>query len=100
MRVNSRRSRAALVWGLLGLAGLDGVLLGTVRFVRPEFADREYAHRQTRLHALLEERPGDPLLLLLGSSRMSAGVSPADLPPLASPCDEHARVFNFGMSGA
>jgi hypothetical protein len=100
MRISRHRSRTVLAWGLLFLAGMNVLLLLGIEHWRPELRDREYVHKRDLLRALLQAQPDRPLLLALGSSRVTNGFSPAVVRPLLALGRDDLLVFNFGMSGA
>lgn len=98
----SRRgwSRAVVVCGLLGLPLMTG-LFRLALDSHPPMVDPEYGRRLASLREHLRHKPpGQPVVVLIGSSRVAMGVRPdrmwADLPPDQRP----ALCTNFGMCGA
>jgi hypothetical protein len=93
------RGRAALAWGvalfLLVQAGLNLALLRSWPLRDPEYGRRLVALRQR----LAERRPGRPLVLVLGSSRVAVNLRPGllDVNRLDS---GGPVVFNFGLCRA
>jgi hypothetical protein len=78
-------------------AGAQFGLSAALETTRPRWRDPDYGHRLRRLRARLRAHPDRPLLLVLGSSRVQNGISPADMPT-----GDHAGaplVFNFGLVG-
>jgi hypothetical protein len=95
-RVDARRARSALLW-LLALITLShvGFWLG-LEFTLPELRDPEYGRRLRSLQQIVKERPGRPLVLVLGSSRVVMGLRPDVLPDAPG----EPIVFNAGRVGA
>jgi hypothetical protein len=75
-------------------------LLFTLEYLRPELRDPEYGYKLARLRRRLAEAPGQPLVLVLGSSRTLMGLRPGLLPPYRTPDGAAPIVFNFGFSAA
>jgi hypothetical protein len=95
----TRRARRALAWGFGSLAGFH--LLLVLAFEPPESAwrDPEFSAKLRSLQALLRENPTRPLLLLLGSSRTSVGLSPERVASASCRDGRGPLVFNFGFGG-
>jgi hypothetical protein len=99
----ARRGRspaAALAFGLLFFAVLQAALAVAVEGRQSRLRDPEFAARLPRLRARLAERPGAPLVLVLGSSRTLLGLRPAALPPLRAADGREPVVFNASLLGA
>lgn len=101
-----RPGAAAVGWGVLFFVGLQLALAVPMERWRPDLRDLEYGHKRARLRARLAERPGHPLLLVVGSSRANHGFHPAALPPLPAvrpPRGGEAAVpvaFNASLMGS
>jgi hypothetical protein len=95
-----RASAAALGYGLLFFACLQLALALALERRQSRLRDPEFAARLPRLRQRLAERPGAPLVLVLGSSRTLLGFRPAALPPLRDPGDREPVVFNASLLGA
>jgi hypothetical protein len=94
----ARRQRAALGWGLAFFALAQLALVLTMECWRPELADPEYGLKLACLRARLAEGQNcRPLILVLGSSRVSMGFRPEDLVAGRSPNGRAPLVFNFGL---
>src|SRR5213075_1820404 len=72
----------------------------TLEHWRPDLRDPEFGHKLARLHARLEEQPGRPLVLVLGSSRTGVGLRPEVLHRFALPGGQPPIVFNFGLTAS
>ena len=86
-----RISRREIVSFLLGFAALQIVLFFTLEHVRPDWRDPEYGFKLDALQQRQAAVPGEPLLLVLGSSRVLNAVQAHrfEPPPL---------VYNFGLT--
>ncbi|TMQ34730.1 MAG: hypothetical protein E6K70_06080 [Planctomycetota bacterium] len=92
------RQRSALGWGLAFFALGQLALILTMEYWRPELADPEYGIKLACLRARLAERPDcRPLIVVLGSSRVSMGLRPEHLVVNRSPARRTPLVFNFGI---
>jgi hypothetical protein len=89
-----------LLWGIASFVVGQAALAVTIEFQRPELRDPEYGYKLLRLRQRLAEEPDAPLVLMLGSSRVSVGFCPEALPPLQSGDDPAPVVFNFGLTAA
>jgi hypothetical protein len=95
-RLAVSRGRAALMW-TLGLFAAGQLALGAwLHRAHPEMGDPTWAFRLARLRDRLAEAPGRSLVVLLGSSRVANGISPADLGDWDGP---RPVVFNFATLG-
>ena len=92
------RPRAALGWGMLLFVGIQAALVAALEY-RPGARDVGYSVRRARLRRRLAERPGRPLVLMVGSSRCMFGFRPADLPPCRPPGGEEPLAFNCAIEG-
>jgi hypothetical protein len=91
-----RRARAAVVIGLAALAVLQLGLAVVMEWWAPGLRDPEYGAKLALLRQRLAERPGRPLVLVLGSSRVTVGLRPDTTRELV----DGPVVFNFGLLGA
>lgn len=98
-RRHDRRARAALGWGLAGYALIQLLVVAFLDLRHPEIYDPECDARLTALRARLRERPGRPLLLVVGSSRTVCNFCPERLPELRTPAGDAALVFNYAHTG-
>jgi hypothetical protein len=96
----NRRSKSALVWGVLTFLAVQGVLAYIASSSHPEIRDPEYGYRLRRLREQAAAAPDRPLLLILGSSRTLSGICPTALPPWPNDAGSEPRVFNFSQLGA
>jgi hypothetical protein len=95
----TRRARTILLLLVGGWLGIQ-VLVNLVLEARcPAIHDSEYLARVTVLRRRASESPDRPLLLVLGSSRISSDFRPETLPPLATANGEAALPFNFSHTG-
>ncbi len=85
-------------------AGLfAGIQLGLCLFLElrhPEIYDPEYRDRLIVLRQRTREEPDRPLLLVVGSSRITTDFRPETLPPLRTPEGDRPLPFNFSHTGA
>lgn len=96
----SRKSWAALLWGL-ALFAAGHIALGLLLMKRnPEFCDAEYQMRWRSLQSHLAAAPGRPLALILGSSRPANGMRPISIAEGAALGERTPIVFNFSLLGA
>jgi len=63
----------------------------------PSVRDPEYGRREAAVRGRTREHPGRPLVLLLGSSRVTVNV---DTDALAARHPDGPLVFNFGINGS
>jgi len=97
----SVRGRSGLLWGLALFVGGQVALLLAMESWWPALRDPEYGRKLARLRARLEEEPaGRPLVLALGSSRVSMGFRPEVVATGTIARRAGPVVFNFGISGA
>ncbi len=91
-----RRARRVVVSGLAAVAVAQLGLNVALDTVRPNWRDAEYGHRVRRLARQRRGDPaGQPLLVVLGTSRAQMGVSPA-----LFGLGDGVRAFNLSMGGA
>ena len=99
LRPQPRRARLALAWALAACAVLQIAPSIVMDRWLPEMRDPEYGAKLLRLRALQRERPDEPLVLLVGSSRSAMGLRPDAFPECRTADGRTALVFNFGMTG-
>jgi hypothetical protein len=99
-RRRTAKSRAALLWAVLGFFCVQAAVDVAVVARHPELDDQEFGRRLALLRQRREEEPGRPLLLLLGSSRTEMSFLPELLPPLTTASGERVLPFNFSHLGA
>jgi hypothetical protein len=91
--------RAALLW-TLGLFVLGQAVLGAwLNRRHPEMFNPTFEFRYNRLQQCLQEAPGHPLVLVLGSSRPANGFSPSSLVDWQPRNGPTPVVFNFATLG-
>src|SRR5438445_7118982 len=76
----NRRARRVLGWSLAFFMLGQMALCLTIQRSKPEWVDAEYGRRLQLLRKYLADKPGRPLLLVLGSSRTAMGFRPSALP--------------------
>jgi hypothetical protein len=79
-----------------GHVGLD-VVIGRWR---PDWCDPQYGRRYVNLRRRMAEGPGQPLVLMLGSSRAGAGFVPDALPLDETGSGRRPLVFNMSVTGS
>ncbi len=99
-RTAGARARSAILWGLAFFLALQLGLAVAVERRFPELRDPEYGAKLTRLLARRSEEPGRPLLLALGSSRTSNGLSPLAAEGPSAAGGGSPLLFNFGLSSS
>jgi hypothetical protein len=92
----SRRSALTFVWAVAAFAAGQLALGLAVERWLPEVRDPDYAAKVERLRARRAEDPDQPLVLVLGSSRVQLGLRGGTI----NADGRSAQVFNFGLSGA
>lgn len=93
------RARRSLVWALAAFGVLQVAPSIVMDRWLPELRDPEYGAKLHRLRALQAARPGEPLILVIGSSRSAMGLRPDSLPDCRMADGRTGLVFNFGMTG-
>ena len=89
-----------IVWTIVFLAGSLVALNVCLELRQPEVYDPEFDARLSVLRERIREAPDRPLLLVLGSSRITMAFRPETLPPLRTPDGTCALPFNLSHSGA
>jgi hypothetical protein len=93
-------AKTTIAWGALFYLLSQLALNVYVDGWHPEQYDAEFAARLALLEARIAENPDAPLLLLVGSSRMTMNYLPEQLPPLYASDGRRALPFNFAHMGA
>jgi hypothetical protein len=94
----SRRARAALICGLAVFIGSQLALEAAMHTRWPVLHDWDFGEKLRRLQAAMQEQePGQPLVLVLGSSRAALGVRPDMAPAQVTPGCHRPLVFNFAF---
>jgi hypothetical protein len=91
---------AALGWGVFFFACYQAALSFTLYHWQPQVRDPEYGLRLASLRKHVVQRPNQPLVVMLGSSRVALGVRPSALEAEPLPFGEEPIVFNFSLLGA
>jgi hypothetical protein len=94
-----RSARAAVAWFVAATLGLSGATLLAADVLTPAIRDPEYGRRARALQARVAEHPDRPLVLVVGSSRVGAGVCPAAWEAVR-PDGRAPLLFNIGRAGA
>jgi hypothetical protein len=68
--------------------------------LRGDAIDPEYRARSQLLQARLAESPGEPVFLVVGSSRVVTGFTPETLPPLLTRDGRAVTAFNMSRTGS
>src|SRR6516225_6159014 len=93
----SRRARAALICGLAVFVVGQLALEAAMHTRWPELHDWDFGEKLKRLQAAMQEEPGQPLVLVLGSSRAALGVRPDLVPTPVTDGRQPPKVFNFAF---
>jgi hypothetical protein len=94
------RAQAALLWGVALFVGAQLALTVTLEGPFVQLRDPEYGYKLACLKRQRARKPGAPLVLLLGSSRVEVGVRPDRLPPWPATAGPEPLVFNFALVGS
>ena len=94
------RGRALLAWTAALLVTIQIAVSGYMECTHPEVYDPEYRDRLVVLKRCVAESPRDPLLLIVGSSRITTDVRPEVLGEMRTPAGEKAVPFNFSHTGS
>jgi hypothetical protein len=89
-----------IVWTVVFLVGSLVALNVCLELRQPEIYDPEFDFRLSVLRERLREAPERPLLVVVGSSRITMGFRPESLPPLRTPDGACVLPFNLSHSGA
>jgi hypothetical protein len=97
-RSRRRSARAAVGFGVVWFAGATLALAGAVETVKPQWRDPEFGVRLTQIQRWQAASPQRPLVVVLGTSRVQMGVSPAAMGFPDEPGSP--LVYNCGMISA
>jgi hypothetical protein len=96
-RCLGKRGRDILLWTVISLFACQILPTLAMDRWRPDLRDPEYAARLGKLRTRRAENPDQPLVLMLGSSRVMNGFQPRALNELASSAGQPMVSFNFGL---
>jgi hypothetical protein len=94
------RGRAALLGAAVAFALLQFLAALVADCWQPRFRDPEYGRRLIYLRHDLQENPGRPLAIVMGSSRVGAAIRPDVLMTASSSGGRTPLVFNYCMVGS
>ncbi len=92
--------RTKIAWTLAAFVFLQLALNVVIERRQPEIYDPEYRDRLLLLRQRVTALRDQPLLLVVGSSRIITDFRPETLPPLKTSSGERVLPFNFSHSGA
>jgi hypothetical protein len=92
--------KKAILWALALFACSQVALTLYLNRQKPEVRDPAFGLRILSLKARLAEKPGAPLVLVLGSSRVLNGFSPADMRVHLKQTGSEPLIYNFAFSGS
>ena len=92
--------RSAVLWTAAAYLACQVALALYTEAQIPEIYDREYRDRLMLLRQRVKEDPVRPLLLVVGSSRITTDFRPETLPPLHTAAGEQPLPFNLSHSGS
>lgn len=95
----ARSARAILAWTFVSVLALNASIHAYLEHRHPEVYDPEFGARLTVLNDRIAEAPENPLLLVVGSSRLVTDFMPERLSPLQDPTGA-VLAFNFSHTGA
>jgi hypothetical protein len=95
----ARRTRSALAWSLLSFIALQLGLSYLMSRPLPELRDPEYGYKFKALRQRLQASAGQPLFLLLGSSRTDVDLIPEVMAAADTGAPQQPLLFNFSMTG-
>ncbi len=98
-RKSNGQERSALIWGIALFIFAQLSLTVVIIQWRPEWGDPEYGYRLRHLRQRIREEPKRPLLVVLGSSRISNGFEADCLPPASWKGNQGPIVFNMSIGG-
>lgn len=97
-RQRRKSARAAVGFGVVWFALATLGLASAIETVKPQWRDPEFGVRLDQLRKLQANAPHRPLVVVLGTSRVQMGVSPAAMGFPDEPGSP--LVYNCGMIGA
>lgn len=95
-----RGARAEALWAVVGMLGIWAGFVGLTELHFPWWYDREYEVRRELLSERLAERPGRPVLVVIGSSRVGTAFAPSELSPIRDAAGREVLPFNYSHHGA
>ncbi len=95
-----RRARATLAWFVLAILSLNFSAYFAIDVSGSHLRDPEYGHRVVSLKQRLAENPGRPLVLAVGSSRMSMGIRSASWEETRPHSPGDPLIFNMSLVGS
>src|ERR1043166_4356264 len=93
-------AKSTLGWGALFYVLTQIAINVFIDGWHPELYHAEFGARIALLEDRIAENPGRPLLVTLGSSRVTMNYLPEELPPLYTPEGERVLPFNFAHLGS
>src|SRR5262245_26533709 len=100
IHVRGRRvARSALAWFAAATVLVNVAVLAAADELWPRLRDPEYGRRADHLRQRLAENPGRPLVLVLGSSRVGAGVAPGEWEAIRPGSATDPLLFNMAEVG-
>jgi hypothetical protein len=93
------RARRSVIWLVVTFALSQLALFVAIEWATPGLRDPEFYRKLSRLRARKEERPGAPVVLALGSSRVYTGLRTEALGH-ATDSPHDPLLFNGGILGA
>jgi hypothetical protein len=94
------RGRAAVLGALAAFVIFQLLAALVTNHWQPQFRDVEYGRRLQYLRNKLRKQPDQPLVIVMGNSRVGAGVRPQVLTPSSFPGARLPLVFNYGLMGS
>ena len=96
-----QRARRSLGWGLLGFATMQLSLAIAIELWLPQLRDPLYGDKLHQLRRRVAEAgPGQPLVVMLGSSRTVHGFDARQVEAFAQSRQRPVVAYNFGVPGA
>lgn len=95
----NRRARRSVVWLFATFVLGQLAALAAIEWATPDLRDPEFYRKLARLRARKHERPGVPVVLALGSSRVYTGLRSKALVNAAD-APQDPLLFNCGILGA
>src|SRR6516225_8934501 len=92
--------KKAVLWALVLFACSQVALTLYLNGKKPEVRDPAFGLRILSLKERLAKKPGAPLVLVLGSSRVLNGFSPADMHVHLKQTGSEPLIYNFAFSGS
>jgi hypothetical protein len=98
--IPATKGKRAIFWALFLFVCSQVALAAYLAVRRPEVRDPAFGLRIRSLQERLAEKPGAPLVLVLGSSRALNGVWPAHMPVRLKAADHEPLIYNFAFAGS